>query len=120
MEGPLPLEIYGVASRNDAYSDVGSWVRRDADEGIMCGCAAHCSLRMSSGFITGKSWTNVLRAYRLITAVLLQDFFQRQDVPGAERVHGGSQRAPGWEALSRLPDQTHSSSLAVTACTERR
>ena len=27
---------------------------------------------------------------------------------------------PGWEALGGLPDQAHSSSLAVTACTGRR
>ena len=41
------LDIAGVASRNDAYADVVSWVHRDADEGIMCGYAAHCSLRRS-------------------------------------------------------------------------
>ena len=29
-----------------------------------------------AGIITGKSLTNALRAYRLITTVLLQDFFQ--------------------------------------------
>ena len=29
-----------------------------------------------AGIITGKSWPNTLRAYRLITTVLLQDFFQ--------------------------------------------
>ncbi len=29
-----------------------------------------------AGIITGKSWTNALRACRLITTVLLQDFFQ--------------------------------------------
>ena len=29
-----------------------------------------------AGIITGKSWTNALRAYRLITTVLLQDVFQ--------------------------------------------
>ena len=29
-----------------------------------------------AGIITGKSWTNALRAYRLITTVLLQNFFQ--------------------------------------------
>ena len=46
----------------------------------------------------------------------------RQDVPGAERVHGGNHRAPGrtWEALGGLPDQAHSSIFVVTACTERR
>ena len=44
----------------------------------------------------------------------------RQNVPGAERVLGGSQRAPGREALGGLSDQAHSSRLAVTACTERR
>ena len=38
----------------------------------------------------------------------------------AERVLGGSQRPPGWKALGGLPDQAHSSSLAITACTERR
>ena len=44
----------------------------------------------------------------------------RQNVPGAERVLGGSQREPGREALGGLSDQAHSSRLAVTACTERR
>ena len=44
----------------------------------------------------------------------------RQNVPGAERVLGGGQRAPGREALGGLSDQAHSSRLAVTACTERR
>ena len=75
-----------------------------------------------AGIITGKSWPNALRAYRLITTVLLQDLFQEwsQDEPGAERVLGGSQRPPGWKALGGLPDQAHSSSLAITACTERR
>ena len=29
-----------------------------------------------AGIITGNSWPNALRAYRLITTVLLQDFFQ--------------------------------------------
>ena len=29
-----------------------------------------------AGIITGKSWPNALRAYRLITTVLLEDFFQ--------------------------------------------
>ena len=29
-----------------------------------------------AGIFTGKSWTNALRAYRIITTVLLQDFFQ--------------------------------------------
>ena len=29
-----------------------------------------------AGIITGKSWPNALRAYRVITTVLLQDFFQ--------------------------------------------
>ena len=29
-----------------------------------------------AGIITGKSWPNALRAYRLITAVLLEDFFE--------------------------------------------
>ena len=37
-----------------------------------------------------------------------------------KRVLGGSQKSPGWEALGRLSDQAHSSSLAVTACTDRR
>ena len=39
----------------------------------------------------------------------------RQDVSGVERVHGGSQRAPVWEALGILPDQAQYSSLVVTA-----
>ena len=42
----------------------------------------------------------------------------RQCVPGAERLHGGRHRAPGLEALSGLPNQAHSSILAVTARTE--
>ena len=29
-----------------------------------------------TGITTGKSWTNALRAYRLVMSVLLQDFFQ--------------------------------------------
>ena len=29
-----------------------------------------------AGIITGKAWTNALRGYRLISTVLLQDFFQ--------------------------------------------
>ena len=29
-----------------------------------------------AGIITGKSWPNALRAYRLITTVLLEEFFQ--------------------------------------------
>ena len=44
----------------------------------------------------------------------------RQNVPGAERVLGGSQRAPGRQALGGLSDQAPVSRLAVTACTERR
>ena len=37
----------------------------------------------------------------------------RQAVPGAERMPGGSQRAPGWEAQGGLSDHAHTSSLAV-------
>ena len=75
-----------------------------------------------SGIITGKSWTNALRAYRLHHDSAAPGFLPewRQNVPGAERVLGGSQRAPGREALGGLSDQAHSSRLAVTACTERR
>ena len=41
------------------------------------GCAAHCSVRRTRcHHHTGKAWPNALRAYRLITTVLLQDFFQ--------------------------------------------
>ena len=47
MERLLQLDIAGVAPWNDAYADVVSWVHRDADDGIMCGYAAHCSLRVS-------------------------------------------------------------------------
>ena len=43
----------------------------------------------------------------------------RQDVPGPERVHGGSRSAPDWEALGGLPDQALSSSIAVTTRTEK-
>ena len=77
-----------------------------------------------AGIITGKSWTNALRAYRLTTTMLLQDFLflseWRNYLPGAERLHGVSQRASGCEVMGGLSDQAHSSSLAVTACTERR
>ena len=72
MERPLPLEICGAASRDDAYADVVFWVHRDGDEGIICGCAAHCSLRRSRWHHDRQ----VMRAYRLITTVLLHDFFQ--------------------------------------------
>ena len=47
MERLLLLDIACVAPRNDAYADVVSWVHRDADDGIMFGYAAHCSLRGS-------------------------------------------------------------------------
>ena len=97
MKRPLPLEISGAASRNDAYADVLSLVHRDADEGIRCGCAAHGSLRRSrSGIITGKSWTNALQAYRLITTVLLQDFFQS----GAKTYQ---ELTEYWEAIREHP-----------------
>ncbi|KAL8593918.1 hypothetical protein ACOMHN_032339 [Nucella lapillus] len=36
-----------------------------------------------AGITTGKSWTNALRAYRLVTTVLLQSFFQT----GAKTYH---------------------------------
>ena len=76
MERLLLLDIAGVASRNGAFADVVYWVHRDADEGIMCGYAALCSLRGGgvAGIITGK-WTNTLCACHLITTLLLQDFF---------------------------------------------
>ncbi len=45
MERPLPLEISGATSPNVSYADVVSWVHRDGDEGIRCGCATHCKLR---------------------------------------------------------------------------
>ena len=75
-----------------------------------------------AGIITDKSWTDALRAYRLMTTVLHQDFFQsyaRMYQELSEDVLGGSQKAPGWQALGGQSDQAHSSSLAVTACTER-
>ena len=71
-----------------------------------------------AGIITGKSWTNLPSHHDSAAPGFLPEL--RQDVPGAERVLGGRQRAPGWEALGGLPDQSHSSSFAVTACTERR
>ena len=57
-----------------------------------------------AGIITGKSWTNALRAYRLHHDSAAPGFLPewRQNVPGAERVLGGSQRAPGREALGGL------------------
>ena len=75
MERLLLLNIAVVASRNDAYADVVSRVHREADEGIMCGYAAHCSLGGVADIITGER-TNALRACHLITTVLLRDYFQ--------------------------------------------
>ena len=71
-----------------------------------------------AGIITGKPWPNALRAYRLITTVLLQGFFQS----GAKTYQELSEylEAVSWKALGGLLDQAHSSSLAITACTERR
>ena len=75
-----------------------------------------------AAIITGKSWTNILRAYRLITTVLLQDFFQS----GAKTCQELSEYMEAFREhpVGRLwtdcPNQTHSSNLAITACTERR
>ena len=66
------MEISGAASRDNAYANVVSWVHRDADEGIRL-TAAFGGL---AGIITGNSRPDALLAYRLITTVLLQDFFQ--------------------------------------------
>ena len=71
-----------------------------------------------AGIITGKAWINALRVYRLITTVLFQDFSQsgaktNQDL--SEYPCTGIQRVSGREALGGLPDQAHSSSLAVNA-----
>ena len=88
MERPLPREISGVASRNDACAGVVSWVHRDADEGIRCGCAAHFSLRRSRWHHPRKSWTDTRRAYRLNTTVLFQDLFQS----GAKTYHELSEK----------------------------
>ena len=51
--------------------------------------------RSRSGIITGKSWTNALRAYHLHHDSAAPGFLPewRQNIPGAERVLGGSQRA---------------------------
>ena len=88
MERPLPLEISGAASWNDAYADVASCVHWDADDGTTCGCAAHSSLRRSR-------WHHHRQVIDSCTACLpshhdcaapgfLPEW--RQDVPGAERV----------------------------------
>ena len=48
-----------------------------------------------AGIITGKSWTNALRATSLITTVLLRDFFQSGAKTFQElSEYGGS----GWTA----------------------
>ena len=60
----LLLDIAGVASRNDAYADVVSWVHRDADEGI-----ESLASSQSSGLM------HYVHCH-LITTVLLHDFFQ--------------------------------------------
>ena len=74
-----------------------------------------------AGIIRGKSWTNALR-HTVSSRQCCSRISSRvaPNVPGAERVLGGSQTAPGREALGVLSDQAHSSRLAVTACTERR
>ena len=54
MERPLPLEISGVASQDDAYAYVVSWVNRDADEGIRRGCAKNkhtCNIILKLKFV---------------------------------------------------------------------
>ena len=64
MERLLLRDIAGVASRNDAYADVVSWVHPDADEGI-----ESLASSQSSGLM------HYVHCH-LITTVLLQDFFQ--------------------------------------------
>ena len=122
LEWPLPLYIFGAASRNDAYADVVSCVHRDDDEGIRCGCPAHCSLRRSSVASAQASYVlmhcETIVLLRQCCSIIFSEWYK--DVLGADRVHWGSQRTPGWEAMGGLPDQAHSSSLAVSVCTERR
>ena len=107
MERPLPLDISGAASRNDAYADVVSCVHRDADEGIICRYAAHCSLRRSRRH---HHMQVVDRACRLSTTVLLLDFFQS----GTKTYQELSEYT--WRLWVEC--QSHSPSLAVTAYTE--
>ena len=63
-----------------------------------------------AGIITGKSWTNALRACRLSTTVLLLDFFQN----GAKTYHELNEYT--WRLWVEC--QSHSPNLAVTAYTE--
>ena len=76
-----------------------------------------------AGIITGKSWANSLRAYRLITTAMFQDFFQRgaktyqelSEYSEAAREHPvGRLWVDCLIKPSRLPFQVG------TACTERR
>ena len=76
MERHLPLGISGAASRDDAYADVVSWVHRAKTKASCVDVLLTAAFGGVAGIIAGKSWTNALRAYRPITTVLLQDFFQ--------------------------------------------
>ena len=49
---------------------------RDADDRTGVDVLLTAAFGGVTGIITGKSWTNALRAYRLITTALLQDFFR--------------------------------------------
>ena len=70
------MEISGAASRDNAYTNVVSWVHRDLMKASGVDVLLTASFGGLAGIITGKSWPNALRAYRLITTVLLQDFCQ--------------------------------------------
>ena len=66
----------------------------------------------------GKAWTNALRAYRLIIAVLLRSFYTnlREDIPGAGRLPGGSQRTLDWETLDGLPHRAYTVQSHAACC----
>ena len=61
-----------------------------------------------SSIVNGKAWANALQAYRLITAVLLQNFYSSgaEDICGTVCLPGDSQGTPNWEAMGGLPYQT--------------
>ena len=71
MERPLPLEISGAASQNDAYAEVVSWVHRVADEASSVDVLLTAAFGGVAGIITSHGLMHCGH-----TTVLLQDFFQ--------------------------------------------
>ena len=114
MDRLLLLEIAGVPSRNDAHADVVSWVHRDADEGIICGCAAHCSLR-------GSPWHRhkqvdlciaCMPSHYNSTAPIFTLEWRQDDPAASKRRQSESTRLRGsvWTACSRPSYSSRSAS----------